>query len=68
MSENVAPLHGGLIPIKEMKIRAADGAGGDLDDGVARMLDLWVGDGIYPDVAFGIVPLPVEFGEAGIEE
>jgi hypothetical protein len=54
VAENVAPLHGGLIPIKEMKVRATDRAGGYFDDSIARMLNLWIGDSVYPDVTFSM--------------
>ena len=54
VTENIAALHGGLVAVKQMKIRAADGASGDFDDRVAGMLNFWIRYGIYPDVAFSV--------------
>ena len=40
MNEDVAAFHGRLVAVQRMEVGAADGAGGDLDDRVAWMLDL----------------------------
>ena len=54
MAENVAALHGRLVAVKEMKVRAADGTGRYLDNCVAGMLDLRIRNRVYPDVAFSV--------------
>jgi hypothetical protein len=54
VAENVAALHGRLVTVEEMKVRAADGTGSYLDDRIARMLDLGIGDRIDPNVAFSV--------------
>jgi hypothetical protein len=54
VAENIAALHGRLVAVEEMKVRAADGAGSDLDDRIARVLDFWIGNRIDPDVAFSV--------------
>jgi hypothetical protein len=54
VTENIAALHDGLVAVEQMKIRAADGASGDLDDRVAGMLNFRIRYGIYPDVAFSV--------------
>jgi hypothetical protein len=54
VAENVAALHGGLVAIKEMKVRATDGTSGYLDDRVAGMLDLRIWNSVYSDVAFSV--------------
>jgi hypothetical protein len=54
MSEDVSTLHGRLVPVKEMKVGATDGAGRDLDNRVARMLDRGIGNRVYPNVAFSV--------------
>ena len=54
VAEDVAALHGGHEAVVEMQVGAADGAGGDLDDGVARMLDLRVGDRVAADVVLAV--------------
>jgi len=54
MAEDVAALHGRLVSVEQMKVGAADGAGRDLNDSVARVLDLGIRNSIYPDVAFSV--------------
>jgi hypothetical protein len=54
VAKDIATLHGGLIAVEEMKVGAADGASGDLDERVARVLDLWIRNCIDPDVAFSV--------------
>jgi hypothetical protein len=54
VAEDVAALHGRLITIKQMEIRAADSTRRDLYNGVAGMLDLRIRDRIDPDVAFSV--------------
>jgi hypothetical protein len=54
MAEDVAALHGRLVSVEQMKVGAADGAGGDLDDRVAGMLNLRIRNRVYPDVAFSV--------------
>jgi hypothetical protein len=54
VAEDVAALHGGLVAVEEMKVGAANGAGGDLDDRIAGMLDLGIGNRIDPNVAFSV--------------
>jgi hypothetical protein len=54
MAEDVAALHGRLIAVKKMEVRAADGTRGDLDDGVAGMLDLRIRNRVNLDVAFSV--------------
>jgi hypothetical protein len=54
VAEYVPAFHGRLIAVEEMEVRAADGAGGDLDDCIAWMLDLRIGNFIYPNVAFSV--------------
>ena len=40
------------VSVEQMKVGAADGAGRDLNDCVAGMLDLRIRNRVYPDVAF----------------
>jgi len=54
MPENIPALHGGLIAVKQMKVGTTDRTGGDLDDGIAGVLDFGVGNGVYPNVAFSV--------------
>src|SRR5262249_54258291 len=51
VAEHVARLHGRDEAVVEMEIRAADGGGGDLDDGIARIHDLGHGDVVHANVA-----------------
>ena len=54
VAEDVAALHRRLVAVEQMKIGAADRAGGDLDDRVAGMLDLGIGNGVDANVAFSV--------------
>jgi hypothetical protein len=54
MAEDVAALHGRLISIEQMEVGAADGASGDLNDSVARVLDLGIRNCVHPDIAFSV--------------
>ena len=51
VAEDVALLHRGNVAVVEMKIRAADGGGGDLNNGVTRVQDLGVRDIFNANVA-----------------
>ena len=42
VAEDIALFHRGHDAVEQMQVRAADGAGGDLDDGVAPVLDLGI--------------------------
>ena len=44
----------GMTPSKMMQVGAADGAGGDFDDGVARVLDLGIGHGLAANVVLAV--------------
>ena len=57
VAEDVAALHRRLIAVEEVEVRAADRTGGDLDHGVARVLDLRIGDGVNTHIAF---PMPAK--------
>jgi hypothetical protein len=54
LAEDVAALHGRLVAVKEMKVRAADSTCGDLDDRVARVVDLRIRNRVHPDVTFSV--------------
>ena len=54
MAENVAALHRWLIAVEQMQVGAADRAGRNLDDCVARMLNLGIRNGVDADVAFSV--------------
>jgi hypothetical protein len=54
MAHDVAGLHRGDEIMEEVKVRTADGAAGDLDDGVTRFLDLGVGDGVAADILLAV--------------
>ncbi|MNR20584.1 hypothetical protein D3C85_1374340 [compost metagenome] len=54
MAENVAAVHAGDDAVIEVEVRAADGGGGDLDDGVARIDDLGIGDRVHPNIVFAV--------------
>jgi hypothetical protein len=54
MPENIAALHRGLVAIKQMQIGTTDGAGGDLDDGISRMLYLGIWNRIDANIAFAV--------------
>src|SRR5207248_10839689 len=51
VAEDVALLHRGNVAVVEMKIRAADGGGGDLNNGVTPVQDLGVRDIFNANVA-----------------
>jgi hypothetical protein len=54
MAEDIAAFHGRLKAVEQMKVRAADSAGRDLDDRVARVLYFRVGDRVDTNVAFSV--------------
>src|SRR3954447_6203254 len=54
VANDVAGLHAGHVAVVEMQVRAADCRARDLDDGVARMLDLRVGNGVAADIFRGM--------------
>ena len=54
MAEDVAAFHRGNDAAIDVQIGAADGAGGHLDDGVARMLDFRIRNFLAADVAFAV--------------
>jgi len=55
VTEDVALFHRGHDAIEQMQVRAADGAGGDLDDGVSAVLDLRVRHRVASNV---VLPVP----------
>ena len=54
VAHDVAGQHARNEVVKEVQVGAADGAARDLDDRVARILDLRVGDGVAPDVLLAV--------------
>ena len=54
VAHDVAGQHAGNEVVEEMQVRAADGAARHLDDGVARILDLGIGDGVAADVFLAV--------------
>ena len=54
MAQDVAALHRRLIAVEKVEIGAADRAGRDLDDRVARMFNFWVRNGVHADVALSM--------------
>jgi len=54
MAEDVAGFHRRLVAVEQVEIGAADRAGGDLDDRIARVLDLGIGDGVDAHVALTV--------------
>jgi hypothetical protein len=54
VAENIALFHRGHDAIEQMQVRAADGAGGDLDDGVSPVLDLWVRHRVASNVVLAV--------------
>ena len=54
VAEDVARLHGGLVPVEQVEVRPADRARRHLDDRVAWMLDLGVRDSVDADVALTV--------------
>ena len=54
VAENVALFHRGHDAVEQMQVRTADGAGGDLDDGVASVLDLGIRHGVASNVVLAV--------------
>ena len=54
MAEDVALFHRGHDAIEQMQVRTADGAGGDLDDGVAPVLDLGIRHRVASNVVLAV--------------
>ena len=54
MAQDVACFHGRHIPVQQMHITSADGSGSDTDNGIARVDDFRVGDGIDADVILAV--------------
>ena len=54
VAEDVALFHRGHDAIEQMQIRAADGAGGDLDDGVSTVLDLGIRHRVASNVVLAV--------------
>ena len=54
VAQDVAVGHAGDHAVVEVQVRAADGGGGDLDDGVPRIDDLGVGDGVHLNVVLSV--------------
>jgi hypothetical protein len=54
MAEDVALFHGGHDAIEQMQVRTADGAGGDLDDGVTPVLDLGIRHRVASNVVLAV--------------
>jgi hypothetical protein len=54
VAEDVAALHGRLVSVEQVKVRAADRTRGDLDDRVPRVVDLRIRNRVHPDVAFSV--------------
>ena len=54
VAHDVAGQHRRDEIVKEMKVRAADGAARHLDDGIARILDLRIRDGVAADVFLAV--------------
>src|SRR4051812_9738327 len=54
MAKNVAGFERWHICVVEMEVRTADRSASDLDDGIARIQDFRIGNGINTDVFFSI--------------
>ena len=54
VAHHVAGLHVRHEAAHQMQVRAADGAARDLDDGVAAILDLRVGDGFAANIFLAV--------------
>jgi hypothetical protein len=54
VAENITFFHRWHEAIHQVQIRPANATGGNLDDSIARILDLWVGDVIHPDIALTV--------------
>ena len=42
------------VPSVEVQVAAAEGCGGDLEDGISGLLDLWVRAVFYGDLIFSV--------------
>src|SRR5690606_27157289 len=54
VAEDVAAVHAGDDAVIEVEIRAADGGGGDPDDGGAGIGGLATGNRVHPDSGFAV--------------
>ena len=54
MAEDVALFHRGHDAVEQMQVRAADGAGRHLDDGIASVLDLGIRHGLAANVVLAV--------------
>ena len=54
VAHDVAGQHRRDEVVEQMQVRAADGAARHLDDGVARLLDLGISDGVAADVFLAV--------------
>ena len=54
MAQDVSLFHRRHDAVEQMEIRAADGAGGDLDDGISPVLDLGIRHGVAANVVFAV--------------
>jgi len=54
MTEDVAFFHRGHDAVEQMEVRTADRAGGDLDDGIASVLDFGIRHALAADVVLAV--------------
>ena len=54
VAHDVAGQHARDEIVEEVQVRTADGAARDLDDGIARVLDFRIGDGVAADVFLAV--------------
>jgi hypothetical protein len=54
MAQDVAVFHRRLIAVEQMEIGAADRTGCDFDEGISRVLNLWIRNCIDANVAFAV--------------
>ncbi len=54
VTQNVTGLHARDVVIIQMQVRSADRGRGDLDDGIARIDNLWIRDRFNPDIVFSL--------------
>jgi hypothetical protein len=54
VADHVAAFHLGDHAVEDVKIGAADRAGRDLDDGIARVMNFWVRYGFVAHVALAV--------------
>jgi hypothetical protein len=54
MTEDVALFHRGHDAVEQVEVRTADRAGGDLDDGIASVLDLGIRYRVAPNVVLAV--------------